>query len=71
MSLEHSPTGEKGTAAYSIRAFCHAHHISESFYFKLKTLGLGPREIRIGSRVLISQEAAARWRAEREAASAS
>jgi hypothetical protein len=58
------------TAAYPIPKFCNAHGISEAFYYKLREDGLGPDEIRLGNKVLISQEAAARWRAERERASA-
>ena len=56
--------------AYSIEQFCLAHGISESFFYKLQTLGLGPRVMKIGGRTLISREAAAAWRAEREAATA-
>jgi hypothetical protein len=55
-------------ACFSIKTFCAAHHISEALYFKLRALRLGPDEMRIGTRVLISFEAAARWRAQREAA---
>jgi len=55
-------------AAYSIRAFCEAHNLSQSMYFKLRSMGLGPREMAVGSRRLISQEAAAEWRKAREAA---
>jgi hypothetical protein len=55
--------------AYSIDEFCARHGpISRSYYYKLKENGLGPREIKIGTRVLISREAAAAWRREREAA---
>jgi hypothetical protein len=53
--------------AFSIRDFCRLHGISERFYFRLKIDGRGPDEIKLGHRVLISREAAARWRAEREA----
>jgi hypothetical protein len=57
--------------AFSIDEFCARHGpISRSYYYKLKELGLGPREIKIGTRVLISAEAAAAWRREREAATA-
>jgi hypothetical protein len=53
--------------AFSIDEFCARHGpISRSYYYKLKDLGLGPRELRIGRRRLISAEAAAAWRAERE-----
>jgi hypothetical protein len=54
-------------AAFSIDEFCRAHRLSPSTYFKLKVDGIGPREMRVGSRVLISQESAAAWRREREA----
>ena len=57
-------------AAYTIPTLCAAHHLSESFYFKLKNMGLGPREMRVGARVLITFEAAADWRREREAETA-
>ena len=57
-------------AVFTIATFCVAHHISEAFYFKLKNQGLAPREMRIGSRVFVTFEAAAAWRAEREAATA-
>jgi hypothetical protein len=55
-------------ACFTINEFCAAHGISPAFYYKLKSLGLGPDEMKIGSRRLISFEAAARWRAEREVA---
>jgi hypothetical protein len=56
--------------AQSIGSFCRRNGISESFYFKLKAQGLGPREMRLGSRVLITREAAAAWRRQRERAAA-
>lgn len=49
-------------AAYTIPEFCAAHRISESFYYKLKRLGLGPAERYVGARVLITNESAADWR---------
>lgn len=54
-------------AAYNIREFCEAHRISESMYYKLRAEGLGPREARALSKVIITQEAAADWRRQREA----
>jgi hypothetical protein len=53
---------------FSIKTFCAAHHISEAMFFKMREMGIGPREMRVGVRVLITFEAAADWRAEREAA---
>jgi hypothetical protein len=55
--------------AMSIPQFCTSHNISEGFFYKLKKQGLSPREMKIGTRTLITLEAAASWRAEREAAS--
>ena len=59
--------------AYTIPEFCAANRISESMYHKLKSLGLGPREMDVGRRRIITPEANAEWQAarEREDASAS
>jgi hypothetical protein len=54
-------------AAYTIEQFCEAHGISVAFYHKLRGQGRGPRLMRLGRRVLISQESAAEWRAKHEA----
>jgi hypothetical protein len=54
--------------AYSIKEFCRRNQLSQGFYFKLQREGLGPQTMLVGTKVLISQEAAARWRKEREAA---
>jgi hypothetical protein len=55
-----------GRKAYSIDEFCKAHGLSRSTYYNLKKLGLGPREMSVLTRKLISDEAAAEWRRERE-----
>jgi hypothetical protein len=55
--------------AMTIPQFCNAHNISEGFYYKLKKQKLNPREMKVGTRTLITFEAAADWRAERQAAS--
>jgi hypothetical protein len=52
--------------AHSITSFCRSNGISESYYFALKREGRGPREIKLGKRVLISPEAETAWRQERE-----
>src|SRR5262249_33982086 len=57
-------------ACFTVTTFCLAHHISESFFFKLRNDGLGPREMQLGGRILITFEDAAAWRAERVAATA-
>lgn len=56
------------TEAFTIETFCKAHGFSKAHYFNLAKAGHGPRIMRVGSRVLISKEAAADWRREREAA---
>lgn len=53
--------------AYSILEFCQRHDLSRSSYYNLPP-EQRPREMRIGSRVLISREAAAEWRRKLEAA---
>lgn len=40
--------------------------ISEAKYFQLKRVGKGPREIELDSRIIISEQAARDWDAERE-----
>jgi hypothetical protein len=57
-------------AAYWIEEFCAAHGLAVSTYYKLKNLGLGPDEMHVGRRRLISFEAAERWRCQREKATA-
>ena len=56
--------------AMSIREFCSQHSISEDMFYKMQREGWGPATMRVGSRTLISVEAAAAWRREREAAAA-
>ena len=55
------------TLAMSIPQFCTSHNISEGFYYKLKKQKLNPREMKVGTRTLITFEAAANWRAKRQA----
>src|SRR5262245_65012261 len=57
-------------SAFTVEAFCAQHMLSRAMYYKLKLKGLGPREIRLGNKILISKEAAAGWRAAREAETA-
>ena len=51
----------------TIPSFCESEAISLSMYFKLKRLGKGPREMLVENSVLITPEAKADWRREREA----
>ncbi len=56
--------------ALSIQQFCQAHSISEDFFYKLKRQGEAPRLMKVGTRTLISLEAAAEWRLQHEQQSA-
>jgi hypothetical protein len=56
--------------AFTVEEFCRAHRISSATYYEMKKVGLGPEEMEVGRRRIISIEAAARWRKAREAAAA-
>jgi hypothetical protein len=56
--------------AFSLAKFCRRHGISLQMFYKIANQGLAPQTLNVGTRVLVSKEAAARWRAEREAAGA-
>ena len=62
--------GPQDRAAFTIAEFCEAHRISRSKLYQLWAAGIGPRLMKVGVKVLISIEAAAEWRSEREQASA-
>ena len=51
---------------YSVAEFCARHRISVQLFYKLKPQGLMPATFNVGTRVLISREAAAAWRRARE-----
>ena len=53
---------------YTIAEFCSAHKISRSKLYQLWRSGIGPRAIKIGSKNLITAEAACAWRRQLEAA---
>jgi hypothetical protein len=55
--------------AFSVEEFCARHRISPQLFYKMKPLGLMPLSFKVGTRVLISREAAEAWRRERENAS--
>ena len=54
---------------HSIESFCRANGISVTTYFVMKRQGKGPREMKVGKRILITPEAEADWRRAREAES--
>ena len=53
-------------SASTITQFCKDHHISRSMYYKLQKQGQGPKQMMVGRRRLISNEAAADWRHQME-----
>lgn len=57
-------------ACFTISSFCTAHDLSEAMFHKLRSQGRAPRLLRVGTRVLITFEAAAEWRAKMEQATA-
>ena len=56
--------------AMSIKAFCALHAISEDQFYKMQREKWGPVVRHVGSRTLLSHEAAAAWRRSREEAAA-
>jgi predicted DNA-binding transcriptional regulator AlpA len=52
--------------AYSVTEFCKLHGLSRSLFYHLKRIGEAPDLMRLGGRVAVSREAAARWRSARE-----
>lgn len=54
---------------YTVQEFCAAHGgISKVFFYKMQKEGYGPRITKVGSRTLITVEAAAEWLKKIEAA---
>ena len=53
--------------AYSVTVFCRRNNVGRSKLYELWNQGLGPRYMMVGTRRLISAEAAADWRRQMEA----
>ena len=53
--------------AMGVKEFCKRHSISRGLFYELLRNGQGPDIMRVGRRMLISQEAAAEWRAKQTA----
>jgi hypothetical protein len=58
----------KEADAFSIAGFCRRHGLSLPMFYKLASQGLAPQTFNVGVRELVSREAAAAWRREREKA---
>ncbi len=71
MTTSHEIPSPGPRAAFTIAEFCDAHRISRSKLYQLFDEGTGPRVMRVGVKLLITAEAAAEWRREREAQSKS
>ncbi len=52
--------------ALSIDGFCKSHNITRAFLYQLWQRGAGPTRMKVGSRTLISVEAAEAWRRQME-----
>jgi hypothetical protein len=52
--------------AFPVPVFCGRNNLSEPSYYKMRAQGLGPKEMRIGTKVLITLAAEAEWQRARE-----
>lgn len=59
--------GVTGRKTSTVQQFCTDHNISRSTFYNLINDGRGPTLMKVGSRTLISVEAAADWRRRMEA----
>ena len=57
------------TSVHTVTEFCNYHRICKATFYNLLSRGEGPSIMKIGSRTLVSAEAAARWRQSIEQAS--
>jgi hypothetical protein len=55
---------------FTVAEFCAVHRISRTRLYSEWKEGTGPRFFRVGTKILITDEAAANWRREREVATA-
>ena len=63
-------SADPNSLAMSISEFARLHGISQDQFFKMQREKWGPTVMHVGSRTLISHEAAAEWRRQREQAAA-
>jgi predicted DNA-binding transcriptional regulator AlpA len=67
---QHAAGDGHSRLASSVEDFCRDHGISRTHLYQLWKDGKGPRRMALGRRTLVSQEAAAEWRARMEAETA-
>jgi hypothetical protein len=60
-----SADNEAEKDAFSVAEFCRRHDISISTFYKLRAQGEAPDLMHVGDRILITKDAAARWRKDR------
>ena len=63
---QQAPPKAEERDCFSIEEFCERHNISRGTFYNMRARGLGPKELHVFGRVLISKEAAEAWRRERE-----
>lgn len=68
MSANTSQATQRPTDAMGILTFCQRNAISRSLFYKMSLAGTGPRILKAGCKVLITEEAAAEWRRKCEVA---
>jgi hypothetical protein len=56
--------------ARTVAQFCERNNMCKAHFYNLLKAGFGPRTMKVGSRRMITPEAEADWRREREAAAA-
>ncbi len=61
---------ENDLDAYPVDEFCRRHGICRATFYNAQKDGIGPRTMKVRGRTLISREAAADWRRQREAETA-
>ena len=66
--MEDTFSGPQG--AFTVDDFCKAYSISRAYYYVLTKKGKGPRFFHVGTRRLISYEAASEWQRSLEAKAA-
>lgn len=62
-----APVELTSRSAFTVAEFCTAHRISKGMLYKMWKAGAGPRWMSVGSKRIISCEAAADWRRQCEA----
>jgi hypothetical protein len=61
IEVERAPVRQPERVAFSIPEFCVRNGFGTGTYHKLKRLGLGPDEMRVGNLIRITAEAELRW----------